>query len=247
MASYHRVLKNFGRSVDDKSLECDYDIHPWDILIDGERWAGKIRLVGFVDAFYLIRYSGESRFEHGLMIYKDDDCIRNTLKAAKITPQDIELKVINTKNSTKIQENRDENDVNGSEQSGNKTKKKPETYFDFHSEKGGLHYTITSLGHPIGLGTEYPKEALKPHTIKIRKGRDKVMKKYIRRAVKQHSIVSLMHDVVRLGFISEAEIVGMALKNTLGGTTIEDTTGKVLSALTGTRSSNNLVLSSARE
>ena len=45
------------------------DIHPWDILINGERWAGKVRLIGFVDAFFLICYSGASRFEHGLVIY----------------------------------------------------------------------------------------------------------------------------------------------------------------------------------
>ena len=47
----------------------DSDIHPWDILINGERWSGKVRLIGFVDSFFLICYSGQSRFEHGLMIY----------------------------------------------------------------------------------------------------------------------------------------------------------------------------------
>lgn len=45
------------------------DIHPWDILVDGERWTGKIRLIGFVDVFFLICYSGTSRFDHGLMIF----------------------------------------------------------------------------------------------------------------------------------------------------------------------------------
>jgi hypothetical protein len=45
------------------------DIHPWDILINGQRWAGKVRLVGFVDSFYLICYSGQSRFEHGIVVY----------------------------------------------------------------------------------------------------------------------------------------------------------------------------------
>lgn len=69
MASYHRVLQVFGRSIDEKSVECDYDIHPWDILINGERWAGKIRLIGFVDVFFVICYSGVSRFEHGILVY----------------------------------------------------------------------------------------------------------------------------------------------------------------------------------
>jgi hypothetical protein len=47
------------------------DIHPWDILINGERWAGKVRLVGFVDSFYLICYSGQARFEHGIVVYSE--------------------------------------------------------------------------------------------------------------------------------------------------------------------------------
>ena len=47
------------------------DIHPWDILINGERWAGKVRLVGFVDSFYLICYSGQTRFEHGIVVYSE--------------------------------------------------------------------------------------------------------------------------------------------------------------------------------
>jgi hypothetical protein len=47
------------------------DIHPWDILINGERWAGKVRLVGFVDSFFLICYSGSSRFEHGIVVYSE--------------------------------------------------------------------------------------------------------------------------------------------------------------------------------
>ena len=45
------------------------DIHPWDVLINGTRWDGKIRLVGFVDVFFLLCYSGQSRFEKGIIIY----------------------------------------------------------------------------------------------------------------------------------------------------------------------------------
>lgn len=51
------------------STDDDSDIHPWDILVDGKRWSGKVRLIGFVDVFFLISYSGESRFDHGLIIY----------------------------------------------------------------------------------------------------------------------------------------------------------------------------------
>lgn len=45
------------------------DIHPWEILINGERWAGKIRLIGFVDVFFLICYSADARFEKGIIVY----------------------------------------------------------------------------------------------------------------------------------------------------------------------------------
>ncbi len=52
----------------------------------------------------------------------------------------------------------------------------PPKYFQFESEKGGLDYKITSLGHPISLRTEYPKSSLRRYEIKLRKGRDTVMK-----------------------------------------------------------------------
>ncbi|KAK4154099.1 hypothetical protein C8A00DRAFT_43079 [Chaetomidium leptoderma] len=192
MASYHRVLQVHGRSVNQKSIECDYDIHPWDILINGERWDGKIRLVGFVDSFFLVCYSGESRFEHGIVIHK--------------LPK----------------------------------------YFQFESEKGGLDYKITSLGHPISLRTEYPKSSLGRYEIKLRKGRDPVMKKRIRRGVSQHDLFDLMHDAVRLGLITHAELVGMLIGKTYGGTTLEDVTGKYLDGLAGGRGSKNLSLSGER-
>ncbi len=53
------------------------DIHPWEILINGERWPGKVRLVGFVDVFFLISYSSESRFEKGLVIYSKTPAVQS--------------------------------------------------------------------------------------------------------------------------------------------------------------------------
>lgn len=60
------------------------DIHPWDILVDGSRWQGKIRLIGFVDVFFLICYSGESRFEKGIIIYSNPSSVPNRLKTNKL-------------------------------------------------------------------------------------------------------------------------------------------------------------------
>ncbi|KAK3306086.1 uncharacterized protein B0T15DRAFT_556837 [Chaetomium strumarium] len=192
MASYHRVLQVHGRSVKQKSIECDYDIHPWDILINGERWAGKVRLVGFVDSFYLLCYSGQSKFEHGIVVYK------------------------------------------------------PLKYFQFESEKGGLDYRITSLGHTVSLKTQYPTSSLKKYEIKLRKGRDPVMKKRIRRGVKQHDLWDLIHDSIRIGIITQAQLMGMIIGKTYGGSVLEDVTNKYFDGLAGASGSKNLSLSGER-
>lgn len=47
----------------------DSDIHPWDIDINKEQWPGKIRLIAFVDVFFLISYSANASFEKGIIIY----------------------------------------------------------------------------------------------------------------------------------------------------------------------------------
>lgn len=52
----------------------------------------------------------------------------------------------------------------------------PKRYFQFEKERDGLDYRITSLGHPIGLKTTYPKSSLQKYEVKVRKGRDRVMK-----------------------------------------------------------------------
>lgn len=207
MASYHRVLDVFGRSDRRKTVECDCDIHPWDILIDGKRWSGKVRLIGFVDVFFLISYSGESRFEHGLVIYKDDDAVRSMLKAANVEAADIGLTAVNQDKAGE-----------------------PPRYFSFESEKGGLDYTMTSLGHPIGLKTNYPRSSLERHTIKIRKPQSAGMKKRIRRAVTQHDMFDLMHDAVRFSIISHAELIGLVVRETVGGTVADDVLGRYLGA-----------------
>ncbi|KAK3292928.1 uncharacterized protein B0H64DRAFT_403111 [Chaetomium fimeti] len=223
MASYHRVLGVHGRSVKQKSIECDYDIHPWDILINGERWAGKVRLVGFVDSFFLICYSGQSRFEHGIVVYKDDDAIRSTLHNAGVEAVDIGLDAVN---KSKMAEGNTE----------------PPKYFQFESQKGGLDYQITSLGHSIGLKTEYPKSSLRKYEIKLRKGRDAVMKKRIKRGVSQHDLFDMMHDAVRLGIITHAELIGVIIGKTYGGTALDDVTSKYFDGLAGGKGTNSLSL-----
>ncbi|KAK3997889.1 hypothetical protein QBC44DRAFT_314619 [Cladorrhinum sp. PSN332] len=234
MASYHRVLKVLGRSVDQKSVECDYDIHPWDILINNERWEGKVRLIGFVDVFIVISYTGESRFEKGVLIYKDDDAIRTTLKTLKdagTTPESIGLKLLNPEDPEPADEAQ---------------RKEPKKYFFFDKDKGGLDYKITSLGHPIGLKTEYPLKSLAKFDIKIRKGRDGAMRKRILRGVKQHDLFDLMHDALRAGIITHAQLLGTIIGKTVGGSVLEDVAGKYVDAFSGAKGSKNLSLSGER-
>ncbi|VTO88851.1 unnamed protein product [Fusarium graminearum] len=232
MASYHRVLDTFERSVNLKTLECDYDIHPWDILVDGARWDGKIRLIGFVDVFFLICYSGESRFEKGIIVYKDDVFIREILRQTNVTATELGLEVTNNDEIVAAREKGREPIL--------------ERYFKFQSIRGGLDYTIASLGHEIGVKTRYSKTELKKYDIKIRKGRDFAMKKRVRRGVSQHNLFDLMHDAIRLGIVTHAELVGHIVGKAIGGTTVEDMGSKYFEAITGARSSQNVALAGDR-
>ncbi|RYP64149.1 hypothetical protein DL769_006776 [Monosporascus sp. CRB-8-3] len=222
MASYHRVLQAFDRSVKQKSIECDFDIHPWDILINGARWDGKIRLIGFVDVFFLMCYSGASRFEKGIVIYKDDDAIRAILRETKVSAEQLGLGVVN------------QDEVKEGEAKGRKI---PVRYFDFKSLRGGLDYTITSLGHEVGVQTQYEKTVLQKYVIKLRR---------IRRGVSQHDLLDLMHDAVRLGIISQAELIGTVIGKVVGGSRMDDLFSKYAEALSGARNSRNLALAGDR-
>ncbi|KAH9905915.1 hypothetical protein F4778DRAFT_683561 [Xylariomycetidae sp. FL2044] len=222
MASYHRVLEVFDRSVNDNSVECDYDIHPWEILINGERWPGKTRLIGFVDVLFLMCYSADARFEKGIIVYKDDETIRDTLRRAHVEAFDINLDVVN-------QAERNSNpDI-------------PERYFKFDSQP--IDYIITSLGHEVGLKTEYPKSSLQKYEIKMLKSKNRVAKQRIRRGVTQHSLLDLMHDAIRLGMISHADMVAQLLDNFFVGSATHDAMRKYLDAFSGSNRADGVVLS----
>lgn len=62
----------------------------------------------------------------------------------------------------------------------------------------------------------------------------------------QHDLFDLVHDVVRLGIITHAELIGLIIGKTYGGTALEDVTSKYLDGLAGGRGSNNLSLSGER-
>ena len=52
-----------------------------------------------------------------------------------------------------------------------------------------------------------------------------------------------MHDVVRFSIISHAELLGLIVRETVGGSTADDVAGKYIGALTGAAGSNSLALS----
>ncbi|RYP39498.1 hypothetical protein DL768_010705 [Monosporascus sp. mg162] len=210
MASYHRVLDVFDRSVGARSLECNCDIDPWDILIDEERWTGKIRLIGFVDVFFLICYSGKERFEKGIIIYKDNDSVRSTLERAG-------------KNTAEYVVNQEALENENIQKS----------YYSFEDDKGGLSYQILGLGHPVGLNTNYDPGSLKQYKIKIRRSTNLVSRKPIERGLKQHSLGDLMIDVVRLGFLTQAELISKVVTMAVAGTATDDLARKYLQVLSG--------------
>jgi len=213
MASYHRVLQVFDRSIQARSLECDYNIDPWDILIDEQRWTGKIRLIGFVDVFFLICYSGKERFEKGIIIYKDNDSVRSTLERAGKSPEEIDSYVVNkeAKNSENV----------------------PKSYFNLNNDKGSLDYHIIGLGHPIGLNTNYAPDSLKQYKIKLRKSNNLVVRRHIERGLKQHTLGDLIVDVVRLGFITQAELISKLMAMSISGTATDSVVRKYMGALGG--------------
>jgi len=219
MASYHRILQVFGRSIEHNSLQCDCDIHPWEILINGRRWPGKIRLIGFIDVFFLISYSSNSRFENGIVIYKDEESICRILEAAGKEPSDIGLEPA-FKN--KRDQESDDDSVTASVDSAGKLrddKKKTPKYYSFEREP--MDYIITGVGHDIGLQMKYPEESLIKYKIKIRKHHDPILKKHVKRAIKQHDNLDLILDFLSLGIIAPAELIGHSVGNVALGGVVE--------------------------
>ncbi|GLA31018.1 hypothetical protein AnigIFM63326_009455 [Aspergillus niger] len=254
MASYHRVLGVFGKSVKDKTLECDCDIHPWEIKINGEQWPGKIRLIGFVDVFFLFSYSANARFEKGIIVYKE----RYDLE--KLLQQSDEARAEAGEKTSK-------EDLENSSEEYSDTSATPETLLSrlpCHESKEGviqtevvelgretpgsssqseiqqgmLHTvfhirkrTIRSLGHEVGLKNRYPVSSIQEWTIEINKPYHRALRRRIKRAIKEHTTTELLEDVVRCGFISHGQMAGHVLSKYLVGGVLDDTLTKYIEGL----------------
>jgi len=192
----------FGRSIQDKTLQCDCDIHPWEILVNEERWSGRIRLIGFVDVFFLISYTGNSRFLDGVIIYKDDHHIEKLLAGKEFNG-----KLPQPKSSEP-----------------ESTPPPPTTEEDvkYSFSRDTVEYIVDSIGHRIGLRTKYNTDELKKYTINLRKHQDPLLKRKYKNALKQHDTLDMIQDAMKLGLVSYAEVLGHGLSHVFrGGSTLD--------------------------
>ncbi|OGE52570.1 hypothetical protein PENARI_c010G09204 [Penicillium arizonense] len=263
MASYHRVLETFGRSVHDNTLECDTDIHPWEISIDGEQWAGKIRLIGFVDVFFLFSYSANARFEHGIIVYKDKLDIEELEKHMpkktgrpehRSNPPQASGKQGDTEPSLDDmdhdpdQPNAEANTTNGQgSQPEEPTKDTGKTDDPAVAEfRKTSVFSTRSLGHPVGLRVSYPKSSIRFYKVEITKPCSWAQSKRIMRGLKPHSIYDLMSDVIRCGIITQGQLVGHVLGVLLAGTRLDDMTKKYVDGLTSGNDAGRQALSNEK-
>ncbi|KAJ5614072.1 hypothetical protein N7528_007726 [Penicillium herquei] len=246
-------------SCGDQKLTSHSDIHPWELAINDEQWAGKIRLIGFVDVFFLISYSANARFEHGIIVYKDKLALE-------------ELTGIKSKHASESTEEEhpepEENldnaeDPNAPKKSEENSKTKP-TDAPAESEGAGDQkdeeitspefkktstLSIKSLGHPIGLRASYPKSWIRPYKVEITKPASWALssiKERIMRGLKPHSTYDLMSDVIRCGIITQGQLAGHIMGVLLAGSRLDDTTKKYLDGLTSGSDAGRQALSNEK-
>ncbi|KAJ5965350.1 hypothetical protein N7481_012064 [Penicillium waksmanii] len=275
MASYHRVLETFGRSIQDNTLECDCDIHPWELSINDEQWAGKIRFIGFIDVFFLIAYSANARFEHGIIVYKDKLALE---ELTGITSKPIEKSTQADGNTDSALDHQEpEEDLTELEAAGDEANSDPavkENQEGTSPQTGGeasqpaaqvksttgqqdeaaatpevrntSTLSIKSLGHPIGLRASYPKSWIRSYKVQITKPASWGLSKRIMQGLKVHSTYDLMGDVIRCGLITQGQLAGHLMGILLAGSRLDDTTQKYLSGLTSGNDAGRQALSNEK-
>ncbi|PWY74352.1 hypothetical protein BO70DRAFT_398680 [Aspergillus heteromorphus CBS 117.55] len=234
MASYHRVLAVFGRSVKDKALECDCDIHPWEIKINGEQWPGKIRLIGFVDVFFLFSYSANARFERGIIVYKERYDIERLLKQIEDARSAAGPPPTAPGTSPALEDKKAETVTTVTEIPPIPSEDNPATDSDQHrrlSFDNDTSYKVTSWGHEVGLKSNYPISSVGEWNIEISKPYHRALRRRIKRAIKEHTTTELLEDVARCGFIAQGQFIGNVASKYLVGGVLDDTLTKYMEGL----------------
>ncbi|KAJ0419710.1 hypothetical protein BJY00DRAFT_324240 [Aspergillus carlsbadensis] len=270
MYSYHRILSLFGRSINDWNLECDCDVHPWEIDIDGSQWGGRIRLVGFVDVFFIISYSSNARFERGIIIYKDREDLEKLLpplppkdenekpagpvkdgsrsSAAQAEPSEPST----SSQASEVLPNRDQYEKHLSKafsdgkkeestaSSPNETKEEP---LRRHLFRKSARYIVRGWGHEIRLASVYPWTCFRRYEIEMCIPRQPPLARSIKRGLKEHNLVHSAIDISRYGLVSAAGEIGSLVSNQFGGGMIDDTMKKTFAGLTTAKRSGEIALS----
>ncbi|KAF9887822.1 hypothetical protein FE257_009628 [Aspergillus nanangensis] len=270
MYSYHRVLAVFGRSVNDKDLECNCDIHPWEIQINGEQWPGKIRLVGFIDVFFLISYSANGSFEQGIIVYKEKRDIQWLLNEVKrLRPNDSASQVAQQEQETpaSVYDSGDANNGKGAQAvTANESNIPNEEYFgpDTKADKtedtqtqtgssleftnsGGV-YRVKGWGHEIDVKCKYSIDSVQEYNIQISKPRNRAVRTlptsgHIKRGIKEHTTLELLEDGIRCGFIAHGQMTGEFLSKYLVGGVVDDTLKKHFAGVMSANRPGNQALS----
>jgi len=99
----------------------------------------------------------------------------------------------------------------------------PDAKTKYHTfTRDTVDYVVNSIGHQIGLQTQYDSSELRNYTIKLRKPQDPLLKRKYKNAVKQHDTLDMIQDAVKLGLVSYAEILGHGLSHIYrGGSTLD--------------------------
>jgi hypothetical protein len=196
-----------------------------------------------VDVFFLISYSGNSRFHDGIIIYsmlyfilpkrlslkyeaEDDSHIEKILAREVFNDFNVLPTSSKPKDTPPSTTEEETNDINLTPTSSEPVNP-PATVTEQKSKyatfsRDTFFYIVTSIGHPIGLQTRYKASDLKKYTIHLRKHQDPLLKRKYKNALKQHDTLDMIQDAMKLGLVSYAEILGHGLSHIYrGGSTLD--------------------------
>ncbi|KAI5790270.1 hypothetical protein EDC01DRAFT_121019 [Geopyxis carbonaria] len=262
MASYHRLLKAFGRATSDNDIQCDCDIHPWDISINAQQWSGKIRFVAFIDVFFLLCYTNNSRLERGIVVYKYQDNITDLCTRSNIAPppfsDDARPALARTQSAPPPPYSPvDSTAYQTPPQSPGETEKlaaaaagalpadavPPKKTGDVDFSSDSTFYTVRGRGHAVGLKLRYPAREWTSYKIEIRKQGDPLKNRRIKRGLKKHDTLDLLEDSAKIGIIAGGEVVGHATGHMVMGGFLEDAGRKYVDGVTSAQRSSQVTLS----
>ncbi|PLN76763.1 hypothetical protein BDW42DRAFT_198788, partial [Aspergillus taichungensis] len=249
MLSYHRVLAAFGRSVNDKTLECNCDVHPWEITVNGENWPGRIRLIGFVDVFFVIAYSANDCFMKGVIIYKDPKALGSldglrVPEPAKSDAGDDKLRddagddklwdeygyYYDSSDSGFDTDSDEDRDENIEDSTKGKQRKQQDRRVKFQARSV---YTASSLGHEISLKATFSPNSIQTYTVKVDRPASWAMGRRMKRALKTHGVFRLVQDALRAELITNGQMMGHVTGLLFTGGRFTDTISRAFQATSG--------------